>query len=491
MSIMLLGANGVAINSLSTASAMQNILVDVNGNPLAVANGANLPTTPMFTPVGGRNDGAWRAARLDRFGNFRVGFDQQLLYDTCEGSTLNYQIWAPALTTWTVPTQANPAGINVGAGATAAANCAAILLSARQFVKVQQGALRCRFRKRVVTPLSNTVVDFGFGTPSTNTAIVPTGAYWRFNAAGTVTPVLSYNGSEVTGADISASLNNTNYYSYDIIIDDDFAFFVCQNIATGQSISEQTIQMGAAQSRAFNVTHLPVFDRIYSTSSAPSGAPTAVDYTGDVQVIMYDQFRNQPFPHSQAALGLSNLATPGAYTPSSTWANGAAPATSTLTASTAPAIATLGGLYQYTMVAAAESDYPLFAFQIPSPYTFYCTGIHIGQQVVLSLTTGLTAPVLAMWGAGFNSSAASLATTTTVGTSYAANRVAIGNQYLSGSSVATVGVGIGPDLDWHPVTPQVVMPGRYIQIILRLPSVGNLGSACVLRGTVAIDGYYE
>jgi len=267
--------------------------------------------------------------------------------------------------------------------------------------------------------------------------------------------------------------------------------FICQDVSTGRSISEQYLQIALTQSKVWDATHLPVFDRLYSTGSAPSGAPTAVSYLSDCYVMQYDAIRNNPFANSQSALGYNNLVSPTAYTQAAVWANGAAPANATMTASTAPATANLGGLYQFAMIAAGESDYPMFAFQVPAPYTFYCTGIHISQMVVLSLATGLTAPVIANWGAAFNCTATSLATTLTLGTVYPPNRIAIGSQYLGGTSVATVGVAIGPDLDWHPMTPQVCLPGRYVHAILRLPVVGAAGTTCVVRGSVTFDGFFE
>jgi len=494
MGIQLYGANGIAINALSTANAAQVVLVDALGNPITQTSGTNLPASPGFVAIGGRNDGAWRGARLDRYGNLRIGSDQMLFNDSCEGTTLNYALWAPSLTTWTVPTQLNPAGINIGAGANTTNANGAMIVSARQFTKVQQGPIRLRMRKRYV-PQTNVVADFGFGSPTNAvTPIVPTGASWRYNSAGSVVPVISFNSSEITGADISTALaaagGSSNYYSWEIIADDDQVIFICQDVSTGRSISEQTLNIPLAQSRAWQTTHLPIFDRMYNVG-VPGASPITHNYLSDCMVVLYDVNRQQPWSHVQSALGLNGSVNPVTYVQAQTYTIGAAPGASTMTASTAPATATLGGLFQFTMIAGGESDYPMFAFQVPAPLKYYCTGVHIGSMVVLSLATGLTAPVIAQWGVAVNSSAASLATTTTVGTSYMPNKMAIGTQTLAGVAVATVGTIIGPDLDWHPGTPLVALPGRWIHAILRLPIVGAAGTTCVVRGNVTFDGYFE
>jgi hypothetical protein len=174
------------------------------------------------------------------------------------------------------------------------------------------------------------------------------------------------------------------------------------------------------------------------------------------------------------------LVSPTTYAQFANYANSAAPANAALS-NTAAGYANLGGQFQFAAVAGAETDYALFAVQIPSPKHFIFRGIRISTyNLVAAVAT--TATVL-QWGIGFNSSAVSLAT----GAPYPYMRQAIGTQNFQ------VGAGIGAqanDVVWQPQSEIVVMPGRFLSVILKMP-LATATATEIFRGTVSLDGYFE
>jgi hypothetical protein len=159
------------------------------------------------------------------------------------------------------------------------------------------------------------------------------------------------------------------------------------------------------------------------------------------------------------------------------YANSAAPASATLS-NTAAGYTTLGGQWQFAAVAGAETDYALFAIQIPAPYAFRVRRVRINMlNTVVAVAT--TATVM-QWGLGFNGSAVSLAT----GAPYPYMRKAIGVR--SFPIGAAVGATVDP-VEWE--GNEVVMPGRFFAIILKMP-VATATATEIFRGTAFVEGHF-
>ena len=96
-----------------------------------------------------------------------------------------------------------------------------------------------------------------------------------------------------------------------------------------------------------------------------------------------------------------------------------------------------------------------------------------------------TQPTVLQWGLALGSSAVSLATA-------GANppiREALGMQQAAKS--ASIGDSMTPgQLVWTPRVPRVCYGGKFVHIIVRVPS-GNLTSGQVNRGLVTIDGVFQ
>lgn len=477
MSVQVIASNGVAINGDATANALQVILKDNAGNSLAVNRGSEIPTIPTAMPVAGINDGSYRILRLDRIGSVRPGFDTMLFHDDVEGTTINSQLWTATATTF-ANAQSATTGIDMNSASGLAANSTAQLLSQRQFSKMQMTTLRMRIRTRVI-PAVNSLQEFGFGQPSGVVAQIPTGAFWRYASGGSIIPVLAYNGSNVVqGTDIAPDIvaigGSANYYTWGIIVDDDNVLFTCQDVSTGKLISEQTLQLPLAQPKIWSATHLPIFARNYVTTSAAPFAPRM--YISDTMVTALDMVSNRPWAHQQAAIGSGAEVHPTTFAQTSQWANSAAPANATLS-NTVAGYTTLGGLFNFAAPAGAATDYALFAFTVPAPYSFYCTGIYISSYNA-GAAVATTATVL-QWGVANNSAAVSLATTI--------NRTALCSQsYLVGAAIGQP----SEDLDMNFEVPLRTDPGRLMHVIVRVP-VGTATASQVISGSVTIRGYFE
>ena len=473
MGTLLYGANGLPINA-DTNGAAKASLYDTVGNPLVVSEGQSIVGKPDGIPMAGFNDNTWRVLRLDRFGSIRPGFDNLIFHDDVEGAAINTQLWTQSVGTFT-QAQVQATGIIFNNANGLASGSFAILTSQKQFYKNQLGPLRLRMRN-LVDNQTNAVAEFGFGAPVGVTAQIPTGAFWRSTSTGSMIPVIAYGGSDVnTGTDISASLVSSNYYTWGIYVDDDAVFFTCQNSSTGLIISEQTLQIPLAQPKMWSTTHLPLFTRLYTTAACAS-APHI--YLSDTIALALDIVTNKAWQHQVASATTGGAETnPISYVSTSNWTNSAASASATLS-NTAAGYATLGGRFQFAAVAGAETDYALFACLIPSPYSFYCTGVHISAFNSGAAVT--TTPTVLDWWIGPNNAAISLATAGML-------RVPLGIQYFPLASP----IGFcAAELDANFDTPMKTDAGRYFEIILRIP-VGSATAAEIIRGNICIRGYNE
>jgi hypothetical protein len=478
--------NQLNINALSHAANV--LLYDNAGNPLLLKNGQDLPAGGQsFLPIGGMNDGAGRGFRVDRFGNQRVGAEILLFRDSAETVASGTPI-APNLNQWATSVSGFAVGLATQNGNQLTATTVttpgayAIATSLRQFAKMQKVPLMMRCRSRAVI-YTNTVREMGFGAPSGATSMIPNGAFWRYTASGQIVPVLAYNNSEVVGTDISALINakggNANYYTWEIIVDDDSVLFVCQDVTTGKSISEQSLQIGSGSPKIWAVTHLPIFERVYN-ATAPATGPTV--FFSDVYVCSMDIWANKPWHHQMvdASNGGAEVY-PGAYVAANAqnanYANSAAPASATLS-NTAAGYATLGGQFQFAAVAGAETDYALFGFTVPAPFTFKCTGLRISSFNMGAAVA--TTPTILQWFAANNSSSINL---TTAGLT----RTPIGAQSFA---IADPIGKVAADIDMPFDTPLRTDGGRLFIVGLKMP-VGSATASQIIRGTVGVRGFFE
>jgi hypothetical protein len=341
---------------------------------------------------------------------------------------------------------------------------------------------------------TNTTIDFGMFLQSGTAPYAPTdGVYFRLTAAG-FEGVINFNGVEFSTALALGSppYNINQVYGYKIIINTDKVQFWVNNVLYG------TLPTQIANGAPFASQSLPLQIRHAIGATAAGAALSMRVFSYNIQV--NDQI-NLPYQHIAAMRGNSPQIQQGGTTGGqlTTYALGTEPTAVTLTASTAPATNTLGGLFVLPgTITPAGSDYPLFAWQNPAGTAaipgkvFVCTGVIIGE---LSVTTALTGgPLLFQWAIGYGSTASTLATTesasfTAGGTTKIARKIPLGAQSLAAASaVGVISPGFQRNFDSAPLP---INPGEFLHIILRIPTGGTATSAGAPRGSVAVLGYFR
>lgn len=490
MAIIQSGATTDLLTVDPTTKAARVAQYDSGGNVLAPLNRGAVIETVGGLLNAGKDYKVAHTIRVASTGGIQVaGDDTILLTDAFEGTTRNLNQWIETTATMT-SAQTVAVGLTLNSGASVTTAQGILESSHRQFPVLARSALVFRAHMNV-TGVTNCFEEWGFSDQaSATTALHNNGAFFRRDTGGSLQPVLAFNGVETQGS-VMTQPATTDYATYEIFLESRWATFTITS-HTGAVISSQVMEIGSSggsagvttQARMFAVTHIPAMMRVYNNGTAGTAPKIIVN---DCTVELLDVWSQRSHVVQQSGLGLNSLTSPTAYTQLANYANSAAPASATLS-NTAAGYTTLGGQFQYIVVAAAETDYALFGWQNPSPYTFYCTGIRVSNQWVMSIaTTGYTAPLVAQWAAAFNSSAVSLATAAP----YTPMKVTLGAQVKGGVAVAALGDAVGNDIIWQPGTPMAVQPGRFLHIILKLSNVGAAGTGCVLRGIAGVDGFFE
>lgn len=337
---------------------------------------------------------------------------------------------------------------------------------------------------------TNTTIDWGLFIHSGSNPYAPSdGVYFRATSSG-VYGVINFNGSETTTSVFSFTPTINRVYSFAISVSTSEIKFWIDDVLYG-SLNVQTGNGSpmAAMSLPWQVRH----------AIGGTAAGAALQFKIFAYSVQVNDCTNIPFAKQMSLMGGSAQVQQGATTGGqlTTYALGAEPGVVTLTANTAPATNTLGGLFLLPVaITPAASDYPLFAWQNPAGTaaipgkTFICTGVRIGE---MSVTTALTGgPLLFTYALGYGSTAATLATTETTTftatTTKIARKIPLGMQSLAASSaVGTISPGFQVDLSSAPIP---INPGEFLHIILRVPG-GTATTGGAPRGSVAILGYFR
>lgn len=395
------------------------------------------------------------------------------LFEQVDGANLNTNRWTTSVSGMTV---AQTGGyINLNAGSAVAANAYAILQSIKNVPLY--GALPVLLTanvKATVLPQSNITMEWGVGSVTANAA--PTdGCFFRWNSNGNFQCVTSYGGSEtIVDAITPPAINDATLMEIEIV-EDAVAFFIGDT-----EVAIVTIPL--SNSYPTSSGRLPVFMRVYNGSSTPAQAPQLG--LGQLTVVQQDVQQRRDWATVLASTGLGAYQSP--VTPfgqTANHANSTSPASAVLS-NTAASYATLGGRFQFAAVAAAATDFALFAYQVPPGYQFYVTGISISALVT---GTALLSATVLDWSLGINGSAVSLATVDSPPASWAPRRITLGSQGF----LALVGVGaVANDITRQFSPPLVVDSNRFLHVILQVP-LGAATGSLIFRGDVMLHGYFE
>ena len=484
-------ATGSSTAGLANVDSNYNLFVNLPG--VLLQAGFCLPGTQTHDS-GGMSPATRRALRGSPDARLRIGQDTILWHDffnTAQQDLGRYQI-----TTSTMTTQEASGAFQMNNGASVATSAVARLQTYRTFQLVDSSALLLDFRiKFNVALVANYTAEWGLGFASAITA--PTdGILFRTNSAGALLGVVNINGSEQT-VNLITTPTAGNFYHFQILLDQDRVEFYVNGAMEGWiGINAQTATNVASvalttASLPFS-TALPILVRTYNASGASPSSAVQL-WLAEIAVTALDVTFGKPWSVIRALGGDSavQVARGTAAAQSANYANSAGPASATLS-NTAAGYTTLGGQWQFVAVAGAETDYALFAFQVPAAAAnagnrnLVITGVHIG-----AFNTGAavaTTPTLLQWAIGVGSTAVSLATTdsATAGTR-APRKIAIGSQSFPIGAV--IGANVN-DLDVQFNSPLVAEAGTFVHVILKMP-VGTATASQVVRGTCSINGYWE
>jgi hypothetical protein len=420
----------------------------------------------------------------------RVAQDRLEFWETWAGAALNSACWSSTVTT--AATAVASAELALNSASSTAANAVARVTSYRTFAMPSPGVLAADFTLRVLTSdpgVLNTTWEVGFFIASGTTA--PTdGVFLRMSAVGELRLVVNFNGTETQSGVIDYAATPTGWSSALLPINeargviltmhDDAARLWIEDALVAEVESPTSTPM-PTQSQA-----LPFNVRIYNGAVAPATAT---------------QLRIGPVSISMGGLGVNvasvaesaTLAGGGGYqgqsgaTMGSTanWANSAAPAAASLS-NTAAGYATLGGQFSFAAPAGAETDFALFAYQVPAAAAgshnrnLIIHGVRV-DAVNIGAAVATTATVL-QWAIGVGSTAVSLATAEAA-TTRAPRRVALGVQsWIVGSAI-----GAPVEAIRHTFRGGLLAEaGSFVHIMVKVP-VGTATASQVIRGTVSID----
>jgi hypothetical protein len=472
------GTPAGGVLSVQGVSGGQALPVTISGGTNTVNQGSVNPSTLQawtFRLINS-SDGYSEAA-FGNDGRLTVGLHTLMFTDTFEGTTIDTNRWTQSQSGMT---QSQATGqLNLNSGNATTSNAYTILTSLKYFPLFYEYPIYVSGLIKF-TAQTNATLEAGIGNPSTNSAVTD-GAFFQ-TVGGNINAVLAFNGTQTSTvlAPVSA-INTTNFYRFEIVIEDDQATFSIQSHDFSVNINA-TINVPATNPTPNSISHLPIFGRIFNGSPGPSSA--AIATIGNVTVALLDVDTNKSWSEQMASSSKSSSIDPSTLAQSANYTNNTGPATGTLS-NTAAAYTTLGGLFQVAAPAGAETDYALFAYQVPaSPgATLFIWSITMGAFIVGAQST--TSSTVLQWAVGTNSSAVSLAT----GAPNPPIRSAIGMQQAP--KTAAVGDSFNPpSLQYQPKTPLVIFPGHYLHIILRVP-VGNATSSQLIRGFVTVEGYFQ
>lgn len=365
------------LGNTSAAGAGEGVLgshlENLNGLPLAKLDGQAQDNAQYGLPLMVQSDNNLLLARGDRSGGLAIATIQPLFSWFVEGTVLNSRLLNPFSSTQTALQTAQ--GLTLNAGALNTANTSYQLNTALLVPLHMKALVLMRLRARVTQiGVANTSCDFGYLTVNTtlNQAANLNGAYWRIDGTGAV-PVLAINGAVVlTGAAVAVgatptSLNNTDYFHWGILRDDDSWTFTIQNSATGVVFYRQKLQVPSGQQKAFLASHAQPYIRTFNGAVTPTvGAQMVVS---EWTIGMLDTNMNMSQAQICTGLGLGSESGPLSYATTSNLLNATVAPTTTPT-NTAATVAALDGAVRIAGPGGSANDVALFSYAVPAPYRY-------------------------------------------------------------------------------------------------------------------------
>jgi hypothetical protein len=465
-------------------------LLDVAGNGIAKAQRAVVLSTQEFLMIAGKNDSYATAIRTDRKGNILTGNYIPELIEQFEGNTTNTSKWTPSVTTF-AQSQSTITGLQLNTSANLTAGAFSILTSQRVFQKIPRVPLQVKQRLRH-NLVNNSYGDFGFGIPTGSTLIVPNGIAVRFVSSNLIQAVLTYNnivisnvdfiakttfGSNVIGSPLTMAdaVFTNNFYTYDVIVDDDNVVITIQDTENGEMIGIANIPVPRSILKMWGATSLPFY---YRTVNSGVVTQSPIFNIAEIQGLSLDWNINMSASEVAGNLGLSGDRNPYTGASLANYANSTAPVSATLSNTVGGYGATVkDGKFQFVAPLGAITDYALFGFQVPIGSRYQVEGVRIDTRNTGAIVA--TTATTIEWGIAVNNPIVSLA-----------NAIAI--RTFLGQQVFPIGTAIEGtanyiDIDFK--TPMVCESGRFINLICTIPS-GTATAGQIIRGGYTLKGRF-
>jgi hypothetical protein len=410
----------------------------------------------------------------DAFGRLDQGHSEPHLQDGFEGATLNTNIWVSSVGTMTT-TQAQ-GQITMNAGSSLASGGHALLTTVRRLPLQPRKTLAKRWRSRAAWA-TNAVMEWGFGAPTGTTPETNDSCGFRLTGTGQALLFSKWGANtEATSADLGAPLTllePTKYYDIDVSMSYSHVAVRIQEV-DGEVVLDARLLLPSSQQASVALSHIAAYTRVYTTGVTATAAQL---FHTNFLAETLDMDMHRDAPQLAALAHRGGHVSPTAYTQTANYANSAAPASATLSNTTA-GYTTLGGQWQFAAVAGAETDYALFGFTVPTGYTLLVHGVRIAAFNLGAAVA--TTPTLLQWGLGANGASANLSTG-------GHQRVATGAQSFA---VGTPIGGAAAELVWNRNSPLITESGRVFVVILKMPTATATASQ-IVRGVVELDAFFE
>jgi hypothetical protein len=256
----------------------------------------------------------------------------------------------------------------------------------------------------------------------------------------------------------------------------------------------------AANAQFTASSNTPVGFRVLNTGTV---SPTARQLSvGFINVGFGDQNVNKPWSHALCGMGNGAYQFQQGNTPGPTVTRGAAaqghPASGTgrtagtWTATSAPALNNLGGLWTTPAMSTltSDADYPVFAFLNPAGTaalpgkTLYVTGVRVGEAYVSTAasTNAMLLSYILMVG-----NSASTTSTADAGTTVSGKSITIGGHgFTPTEAVGNSKAGFEVRFD----SPLMIPAGHYFHFVVR-PFGTVTSNTLIVTCSLAVNGYFE
>jgi hypothetical protein len=435
----------------------------------------------------------------------RVGLDQTLFNASFEGTTFLTTTYSQLLTSATIA-QAN-GFLTLNNGSSTTSGHVAYVRTYRHFPTFGTYPTYLDMWIREIGPTSTNVIsEWGFLYITTQATQQPIdGIYFRRTSGGSLYGVVSNNSVDIattTAIDVTnvpsrdgvGSFDPTESNHYLIVYHNDVARFWINDVMVAE------LACPAANAQFTASSNTPVGFRVLNTGTV---SPTARQLSvGFINVGFGDQNVNKPWSHALCGMGagayqLQQGNTPG---PTVTRASGAAghPASGTTriagtwTATSAPALNNLGGLWTSPAMSSltTDADYPVFAFLNPAGTaalpgkTLYVTGVRVGEAYVAAAASTNSMFLSYIVAVGNSASATN---TADAATTVSGKAITIGGHGFT--STEAVG-NYKPGFEMRFDSPLMIPAGHYFHFIVR-PFGTVASNTLVVTSSLAVNGYFE